>query len=295
VILNRDMTVENLERLGADRPAAGRVVGFGGGTACDTAKYLASEWNLPLIISPSIVSVDAWLCRSIAVRVEHKVRYIRDVAPERLIVDYSVVRRAPVALNRAGVCDVLSITTALGDWLIARDSFGDPFDQEVFDSAKAIADALISEAEDVARVNDEGIRAIIKGQADEVSLCERWGNARPEEGSEHFLAYCLEEITRDHYIHGSLVCMNILIVLKLQRGGAVYDCNSMRELFDRLGVEYRPAPQGIGRDDLRKALLGSGEYVRKENLFKGLWWLDGVFAAAGEFSADGILDWIYSI
>ena len=27
----------------------------------------------------------------------------------------------------------------------------------------------------------------------EVALCEAWGNSRPEEGSEHYLAYCIED------------------------------------------------------------------------------------------------------
>lgn len=294
LILNHDMRSENLERLAKERKRGGYIVGFGGGTSCDTAKYLASEWDIPLIIAPSIISVDAWLCRSIAVRVEHKVRYIRDVIPERVLVDYSIVKRAPAALNRAGVCDVISIATALGDWLIARDIFGDRFDQAVFNKARGIVDEMLARAEDIKQVTDEGIQALVKGQVDEVKLCEEWGNARPEEGSEHFLAYCIEELTRDHYIHGNLVTLNILIVLKLQREKAVYDLSAIKGFLDLIGVEYSPAKQGIKRNDMKTALESVQSYVRKENLFHGLWHLDEIFAPDGEYSVSGILDWVYA-
>lgn len=294
-ILNLDMSIENLERISTEKPLADMIVGFGGGTSCDTAKYLAAVWKMPLIIAPSIISVDAWLGRSVAVRREHKVHYVENVMPERLIVDYSVVKRSPAELNRAGICDVLSICTALGDWQIAKENFGDSLDESIFNEAKSIADTLIAEEANIAAMNEDGIRAIVRGQVAEVALREKWGNTRPEEGGEHFLAFLLEEITHAHYIHGNLICMNILIVLKLQREKAVYAYSDMAALFDRIGVQYRPETQKIDRNDLQKALENISGYVRRKSLFKGLWWLDSVFDESGDYSISGILDWIYSI
>jgi glycerol-1-phosphate dehydrogenase [NAD(P)+] len=295
IIFNRDMTIENLERLEKmRRPQADHVVGFGGGTACDTAKYLGWKWGLPLIISPSIISVDAWLCRSIAVRINHRVRYIGDVMPGKLIVDYGMIRQSPAFLNRAGIADVISITTALGDWLIARDSFGADYAQGVFDQAKEIATELMDHAEGIRDVTNGGIKALVDGLVSEVELCDEWGNARPEEGGEHFLAYNLEEITRGHYIHGNLIGLDILVVLKLQRMNAVFSWQEMKAFFDDIGLEYSPGSQNINREDFRKALSTMKEYVEKENLFPGLWSLDNVFDETGEYSIEGILDWMSS-
>jgi glycerol dehydrogenase-like iron-containing ADH family enzyme len=295
IIFNRDMTKENMERLEKiRRPEALYIVGFGGGTACDTAKYLSWKWGLPLIISPSIISVDAWLCRSIAVRIDHKVRYIGDVMADRLIVDYGIIGQSPAFLNRAGIADVISITTALGDWLIARDSSGAKFDQGVFDRAKGIASQLMNNAGSIKDVTNDGIKALVDGLLAEVELCDEWGNARPEEGGEHFLAYNLEEITHGHYIHGNLIALNILVLLKLQRDRAVFGLNQMRSFFDAIGLEYQPQKQGIEKHDYRLALLTMKDYVIKENLFPGLWSLDNVFDDTGEYSVDGILEWVYS-
>jgi glycerol dehydrogenase-like iron-containing ADH family enzyme len=295
-ILNRDMGIENLESLEImKRPKVDHIVGFGGGTSCDTAKYFSWKWNIPLIVSPSIISVDAWLCRSIAIRMDHKVRYIGDVAADRIIVDYSIIRKAPAFLNRAGLADVISIATALGDWLIARDSFGTPFDQKVFDRAKKIAKDLMNHAADIRDVSNEGVKALVDGLVSEVELCEEWGNARPEEGGEHFLAYNLEDITHSHYIHGCLIALNILVVLKLQRDKAVFSWQEMKDFFDAIELDYQPQKQDIGKEAYRKALSTMKEYIKKENLFPGLWSLDNIFDKTGIYSVDGILEWAYSL
>ncbi len=293
VVLNRDTAAPHLEALAAERPAVEVVVGFGGGTACDTAKFLGWKWGLPIIIAPSVLSVDAWLCRSVAVRIEGRVRYVGDVEPRELIVDPSLIRQAPPALNRAGVADVLSITTALGDWRTAHLDFGDRFDAGVFGAAKAIADRLLDHAAEVKALTEAGLDALVQGQLDEVLLCERWGNARPEEGGEHFLCYCLEEITRAHYVHGNLVALGILLVLKLQRDRAQFGHDRLRTFFDAAGVEWTPARQGIERGDLRRALAAVGGYVAREKLMHGLWSQPRVFDPSGDLSLEGLLDWAY--
>jgi glycerol-1-phosphate dehydrogenase [NAD(P)+] len=296
IIYNRDMRIENLELLEKRRrPAADYIVGFGGGTSCDTAKYLSWKWGIPLIISPSIISVDAWLCRSIAVRIDHKVRYIGDVMADRIIVDYSIIRKAPAYLNRAGLADVISITTALGDWLIASDRFNASFDQAFFDRAKAIAQELIDNAACIRDISNEGVKVLANGLLAEVELCDEWGNARPEEGGEHFLAYNLEDITLGHYIHGCLIALNILVVLKLQRDNAVFLLSEMKSFFDAIELDYQPQKQGIEKADYHSALSTMKEYVEKENLFPGLWSMDGVFDETGEYSIDGIVEWVYSL
>ncbi len=295
IILNQDMRIDNLERIENSKKINVRyIVGFGGGSSCDTAKYLSWKWNIPLIISPSIVSVDAWLCRSIAVRVNHRVEYIGDVQAERFIVDTSLIKKAPKFLNWAGIADIISITTALGDWNIARNNFGVKHDQKTHDQAKKIAEQLLLQAENIRKVNDEGILALVNGQVDEVVLCEEWGDSRPEEGGEHFLAYCLEEITHEHYIHGNLIALNVLIVLKLQKESAAFDYNEIKRFFDKIDIQYSPKNQGIEREMLEKALSTVQEYVKAEKLRLGLWSLDVVFDTEGEYSIKGILDWIYS-
>ena len=278
---NFDMSLDNLEKFYnsfepfiTDNYA---VVGIGGGTACDTAKFLAWKFkeefnfNLDLYLMPSIISVDAFLCSSIAVRIDNKVNYIGESTPKDIIIDFDLIREAPKFLNRAGVSDTISITSALGDWLIARDEIDGKFDQSVFNRAKSIAENLMDARIEIRDVTEKGIKALVDGFYNEVILCEEWGNARPEEGSEHFLAYCLESITHEHYIHGNLIGMNILISLYLQDQYAQFSMDQIKQFFEDIQLNFTPESLKISYNNLTIALKKVKTYVNNENLFYSIY------------------------
>ena len=59
------------------------IVGFGGGTALDTAKYLAWKRGLPLVQIPTITPVDAGFTDAIGVRADGHVRYAGAIESRR--------------------------------------------------------------------------------------------------------------------------------------------------------------------------------------------------------------------
>jgi glycerol-1-phosphate dehydrogenase [NAD(P)+] len=278
---NYDVNIDNLEKLyQICKPLIAEnyaIVGIGGGTACDTAKFLAWKFkdeldlDLELYLMPSIISVDAFLCSSIAVRIDNKVRYIGESNPKDIIIDFNLIRKAPDYLNRAGVSDTISITSALGDWLIAKDEINEKFDQDIFNKAKKIANDLMLARRDIRDVTETGIKALVNGFYEEVLLCEEWGNARPEEGSEHFLAYCLESITHEHYIHGNLIGMNILVSLYLQDQYAQFSLDQVMQFFKDIKLNFTPENLKISDKDLTVALKKVKSYVIDENLFYSIY------------------------
>ena len=275
-IYNNSMDIDHLEPF-ADSFKAFidedfTIVGLGGGTACDTAKYITWKMNedfgleLDLILIPSIISVDAFLCSSIAVREDHKVKYIGKSNPTKIIIDYEIIQEAPPYLNRAGVSDTISIASALGDWKLERDELNGRFDDEVFKEAKQIVIDLMNARDEIKKVSERGIKALVDGFYREVVLCEAWGNARPEEGSEHFLAYCLESLTGDHYIHGNLIGMNVLVSLLLQTDYAVFSIKEIKQFFEDIKIQIKPEHQDISYGSLRQALNHIQDYVQKQDL-----------------------------
>jgi uncharacterized MAPEG superfamily protein len=96
-----------------------RIVGLGGGTAIDTAKYLAWRTGLPLILVPSALTVDAPFTDSAAVRRDGRIHYTGSVAPEAVIVDAALIRTAPRApQSRRGGATSCRYTPrcTTGDW-----------------------------------------------------------------------------------------------------------------------------------------------------------------------------------
>ena len=81
------------------------VVGFGGGTALDTAKYVAWQRRTPLVQIPTITSVDASFTDAVGVREAGRVRYVGTVEPQLVVVDLPLIRVAAHARHRVrGFC-----------------------------------------------------------------------------------------------------------------------------------------------------------------------------------------------
>ncbi len=263
--------VETMEQAALDRvceglPVTPWVVGLGGGMACDMAKYLAWKFRRRLALVPTVVSVDAFVTRAAAVRVGRRVRYVGDAFPERLLVDLDLIRAAPAYLNRAGAGDLLSIFTALWDWRFAREHYGEEYHEGIAREAIAILDRLDANAKEVHELTDRGVRTLVEGFRDEVRLCEVWSNSRPEEGSEHYLAYCVEALTGRAFLHGALVTLMVLITCRFQD----QDWTRPLSIAERIGVPFRPGALGLSREELARALETVHAFVHEEGLPPGI-------------------------
>jgi len=243
-------------------PDTDAVLGIGGGVCLDAAKYVAWRRSLPLWLAPSVVSVDACLTEAIAVRHEGRVRYIGEVYPEAVVVDYSLIQSAPTHLNRAGAGDILSIHTALWDWQVAAQEKGERYDSAIADQSARLLARLDEAADEVRAVTEAGIRTLVELFAAEVALCRQAGNSRPEEGSEHFWAYNVEYRTRRHFAHGELVTLGALLMATLQQNRAA----ALRTLVHRLGIRWRPEEIGISREEVIGALITARDYAASEQL-----------------------------
>ncbi len=248
----------DLATLEQTLPATGIIMGLGGGHAMDTAKYIAWKRKLPLILAPTIVSVDAAVTNTIAVREKQRVRYIGFSVADAIPVDLEVIAQAPPDLNRAGVGDLLSIHTALWDW----EHTGDDYDPAVAAQAAAIlSEELHEQAEAIASCTDEALRSIMESYVNENRLCLQVGNSRPEEGSEHFLGYNLEYLSGRSFVHGQLICLCTYAIARLQENQP----SQVHALIERTRCPWRLGELGISPECFIQALLTLQEYASAES------------------------------
>lgn len=255
----------HLRQLAAAVPSdAEVVVGLGGGSSLDTAKYVAEATGLPLIQIPTIISVDAAFTAPYGYRDGARVRYAGDLRPVEVICDPALIRRAPAALNRAGVGDLLSCHTALFDWEIATESGrGDvPWDEEAAALGRAVLDDLEAAAPEIAAVSEEGVRFLARAHQVVGAGCAEYG-ARFEEGSEHFLAYVFEWLTREHRVHGELVSFCVLVMSVVQGN----DPDRAARIVRETGVAASPTDLGIGAALLERMFVELPGYVARERLW----------------------------
>ncbi len=261
IIWAQEMEMEVIEDIEKQLENYDWVIGIGGGVSCDLAKYIAWKKKTPLILVPTIVSVDAPFTPSIAVRENDVVRYIGNVVPDKIYVDYRIIQDAPKHLNRAGVADLLSIHTALWDWKCSAEKNNEKYDEQIAREAEKCLIEIDKLAEEIFNVTPKGIDTIVDLYCKEVELCNTFGNARPEEGSEHIVAYHVEYLTKRQFLHGDLVGLGIFCMSRLQENKV----NWITELMNRCGVKYKV--DNLSSDELSQTLLDLKKFKDETGLF----------------------------
>lgn len=262
VIFVQSMERAHLDETSTNLPDFDTVVGIGGGSCMDFAKYLAWKRGSRLILIPSIVSVDACVTHLVAVREGGRVRNVGHAQAERLLVDFNLISAAPARLNRAGAADILSIHTASFDWKLGHERHGERYDQHIARRCAEAVGELERCADEIRAVSHKGIRTLVELFEAENDFCLELGNYRPEEGSEHFFAYNAEHVTGKHFIHGELVSLGMLLMSRVQKNRPEW----LDSLLKRLGVLYRPHEIGLDMEELRRILASLRQYCEAERL-----------------------------
>ena len=242
------------------------VYAVGGGLAADAAKYVAARRQLPLVCIPTALSVDAFLTWASGVRREGCVYYIDTKPADRLVVDFAVLAAAPKSLRAAGICDVLSIATGLWDWHLADQRGENPPEMAyvayIDQAAWAILQGALECAEAAGRGDRDGLKQLLDCLALEVQLCNLIGHARPEEGSEHYFAYCVENALGKGMSHGDLVGPGIVLMAEFQG----QNTGPLRRALRACNIDLTRIPEEV----IRATLRALPAYVRQHRLPYGI-------------------------
>ena len=190
-------------------------------------------------------------------------KYLGNVTPEKVIIDYRAIQSAPKQLNTAGTGDIYSCRTALFDWKLSHEKTGESYDEQIAAGSQKILNTLVANASEISNVTEKGIRTIVELHVETNRLQVLAGKPRPEEGSEHIFFYTLEELTKRSFVHGEVVGTGIHVATHFQST----EEDEVGRVMDSLGLMFRPRDYGISHDEFIKTLLQMKTYSRKEKMF----------------------------
>ena len=206
------------ECLGPDLDGYDTYIGFGGGTAIDIAKFLSHRNSSSTCVAiPSMLSTNVFATNKTAAVYQTHKSTVDSKLPDTVVLDRDLLEKS-MQETIFGLADALSIHTAVKDWLIA-DRDGVEF---VSDKFLGWAIHILYRAQEIVKKTVLPLpdhKAIIEGTFDVLLqagyITNEWGCGRPESGSEHIVAKCIEELVR--VPHAVAVTCGIAIVSQLQQ------------------------------------------------------------------------------
>ena len=206
------------------------VIGFGGGTAIDIAKYIGNKMNIEIVAIPSMLSTNVYSTDKVLMSKDNIVSTLDSKLPDLIIYDENVLKLSLIE-NLYGFADVLTIYTASKDWYLSYKSGFDKLDEDLYKMDLELLDEtmdyILSHTYEKIKYNLFEMFNFI-GRVGLIT--NLYGSGRPVSGSEHIFAKALEQ--RILVPHGISVALGILIMSLFQNNFS----NDIEKCFEKLKI-----------------------------------------------------------
>ncbi len=246
-------TYEEAERIYREQFDANTeaVIGFGGGKVLDVAKYLGFKAGVQVISVPTSASNDGIASPFSSLKGGEHPYSIKVKPPRGVIVDLSVIMKAPKRYILSGLGDLLGKFTSTRDWKLSwiekGEYFGEYASMLAYESAKhAMLSTKGIEDLKYAAVRNLMEALISAGVAGGIA-----GSSRPLSGSEHLISHALDKIVPEKGTHGEKVALSTVIIAYL------YGMNwkKIKAKMQEVGLPVTFSQIGIKKEEVLEAVI----------------------------------------
>ena len=241
---NANSLLEYVKRLGFSG-----IIGVGGGSIIDLVKYVGANLGLRVASIPTTLSSDAIATPFSVLWRGGKSQAIKTMAPNLIIGDYSILMNEPHRYVAAGFGDMIAKYTALYDWWLAYWLGDEPYLDFASQIANSVTELLINRVNNIAKQDYIGVETLFYAEVLDGYLMELANTTRVAAGSEHLIAFAIENLTGKG-LHGEQVGIGTIISAYLQRR----DWRLVKDLLSRVGAPTTIDELGITKEEMIKAL-----------------------------------------
>jgi glycerol dehydrogenase len=227
------------------------VIGAGGGKAIDTAKVVAAECNLTLIVVPTIASTDA-PCSSLAVLytedgiLEDAIFFKR--SPGLVLVDSKIISQAPVRFFVSGMGDALSTGYEAESCYRskAKNSFGGISPNGIFHLATLCSDIVLEYGlKAKIAVERSMLTADVETVIEAIILLSGIGFESGGVSAAHAISSGLSVLKETHAAtHGEKVAFGLIVQLVLE-GKPIEEHKKILRFLNSVGLPISLAQLGL--------------------------------------------------
>ncbi len=191
------------------------LIGVGGGTCIDLAKYVAFEDDKPFISVPTAASHDGIASSRAAIDEGGESTSIKAQPPIAVIADTLIIRDSPSHLTAAGCGDMIANYTAVLDCELAEKENGDRYSEYAAALSRMSAKIVEKNIEEIKKGTEESARKIVKALISSGVAMSIAGSSRPASGSEHLFSHALDKIAPEPALHGEQCAVGAIMMTKL--------------------------------------------------------------------------------
>lgn len=168
------------------------VVGVGGGRVIDVTKYAAAKCKLPMVSVATNLAHDG-IASPVSILEFNGGRGSFGVtSPIAVIIDLTIIKKAPERYIRAGIGDVLSNLSAVKDWELAQELGFEKVDGLAASLARTSAEALIGRTDTID--SDEFLVVLAEALVLSGIAMGMAGSSRPCSGACHEISHAIDEL-----------------------------------------------------------------------------------------------------
>ncbi|MCG2909783.1 MAG: NAD(P)-dependent glycerol-1-phosphate dehydrogenase [Stygiolobus sp.] len=226
------------------------IIGVGGGSVIDVAKYVAHRLDKDFISIPTAPSHDGITSPFAAIKGLGKPISIKAKGPLAIIADINVLSSAPRRLINAGIGDTIGKIIAVRDWKLASKLRGEYYGDYTASLALMSAKHALSCTRILNKDIKAGVRTLTEALISSGVAMGMAGSTRPASGSEHLFAHAIEMLYPNVGLHGELVALGTILMAYIHG----VNWRKIKRAMRRVGLPTKAKEIGIPDEGVIKAL-----------------------------------------